>query len=185
MKEINKKLPLKQVLRLVKAHFLVSILIFVFAMIISGALYGNSKIPLVIFTIISMLTYFSSIYQESYNIARQDKKRYTLEEPYKLKGFLLPVGVVVLTIVLYIMHYLIWKYMSMSNIWASLLSTIYVIWTFAFNGIIGLRQGFMAWYGYIIVVFAPVIFSGLGYIAGLKDFDITAKLSKFVYEKKD
>ena len=87
MKEINKKLPLKQILKLIKAHFLVSIIIFIFAMIISGALYGKSPIPLVIFTIISMLIYFLTIYQEAYDIARRDKKNYTLEEPYKLKDF--------------------------------------------------------------------------------------------------
>ena len=185
MKEINKKLPLKQVLKLIKAHFAVSILVFIFAMIVSGALYGKSPIPLVIFTIISMLIYFSSIYHEAYNIARQDKKRYTSEEPYLLKGFLLSVGVVVLTIILYIIYYLVWKHMSMSNIWALISNIVYIIWTFAFNGIIGLKEGLMAWYGYIIVVFAPVIFSGLGYIAGLKNFDINEKLSKFVYEKKD
>ena len=75
--------------------------------------------------------------------------------------------------------------MSMTNIWALIPNIIYVIWTFAFNGVIGLSEGYMAWYGYVIVVLAPVIFSGVGYIAGLNDFDISEKLSKFVYEKKE
>ena len=43
----------------------------------------------------------------------------------------------------------------------------------------------MQWYGYILVIALPIVFSGVGYIAGLKDFDMTAKLSRFVYENKE
>ena len=129
------------------------------------------------------------LYSEAYAIATRDKKSYTNEEPYLLKGFLLPVGLTILTIILYVLHYAVWTYMSVDGALMSittwLLNMPYIIWTYAFNGIIGLEKGIMAWSGYIIVVFVPVIFSGFGYIAGLKGFDLTAKLSKYVYEKKD
>ncbi len=185
MKKTGKKLPVKQVLKLVKAHLSASILIFLFGMILSGALYRENKIPLVIFSIISLLTYFLSIYLESYAIARQDNKRYTVEEPYMLKGFLLPVGVVILTIILYTIYFFVHRHVPAPSIWKLISGIVYVVWTYPFSEIIGLNNGAMAWYGYIIVIFSPVILSGLGYIAGLKNFDISEKLSKFVYEKKE
>ena len=185
MKKTGKRLPIKQIIKLVKAHLSASVLIFIFATMLSGALYGENKIPLVIFSIISLLTYFLSIYSESYAIARQDNKRYTAEEPYMLKGFLLSIGVVILTIILYVIYYFIQKYVPSPNIWTLISGIVYVVWTYPFNEIIGLNNGAMAWYGYIIVVFVPVLLSGLGYIAGLKNFDISEKISKFIYEKKE
>lgn len=185
MEQKGKKLPLKQVFKIIKAHFAASILIFIFALMLSGALYGENKIPLVIFSVISILMYFLLLYTEAYGIARQDNKRYTAEEPYMLKGFLLSIGVVILTIVLYVIYYFMQKYMPAASIPTLISGTVYIVWTYPFNEIIGLSKGVMAWYGYIIVVFVPVLLSGLGYIAGLKNFDISEKLSKFIYEKKE
>ena len=182
------KLPLKQVLKIVKAHLLSTLLIFVLAMISAAAVYGT-KIGMAIFPVVSILIYFVIVYTEGYEIAKRDKKSYTKEEPYILKGFYLSWGITVITIILYASYYLVWKCMSvdgvLTEISAVLLNLPFVLWSYAFSGIIGLQKGFMHWYGYIVVIIIPIIFSGVGYIAGLKDFDITAKLSKYIYENKE
>ena len=189
MKKLFKYIPIKQMLQIIKGHIIATIFIFLLAMIGAGAIYGKHAIILKIFSIIALLIYFTILYSEAYSIASRDKKSYTSEEPYLLKGFLLPIGLTILTILLYILHYAVWKYMSVDggliSIKTLLLNMPYIIWTYAFNAIIGLEKGIMAWYGYIIVVFVPVIFSGVGYIAGLKNFDLVAKLSKYIYEKKE
>lgn len=189
MKEIFKKLPPKQIWQIIKSHIFASILIFALAMFAAGAIYGKGSVSLIIFSIISLFIYFIMIYGEAYNIAKSDKKSYTPQQPYILKGFLLPVGLGVLTVVLYLLHYYVWKYMSvndsLTSITAAILNMPYIIWTYAFNGIIGLEKGIMSWYGYIIVIFVPMLFSGIGYIAGITNFDLTEKLSKYIYEKKD
>ncbi len=181
------KLPFKQMMRIVKVHFFANIVLFMFGMVFASAVYGT-KFGMILFTTIAMLIYSSVLYSDAYNIAGRDKKSYTKEDPYFCKGFLLPIGLIVITAVLYIMHYLVWKYMTVDAHLTDvswLLNMIFIIWTYASNGIIGLQKGIMQWYGYIIVFIVPVIISGLGYIAGLKNFDPGAKLSRFVYENKN
>lgn len=185
---MSEKLPVKQMLQIIKSHIFSTTLIFVLGIISAGAIYGENSFLLKVFSVISLIIYFGMMYSEAYQIAQRDKKKYTAQEPYFLKGFLLPVGLTVITVLTYILYYFVWKYMMSGptfNFVGWLLNMIFIIWTYVFNGIIGLGNGVMSWYGYIIVVFVPVIFSGIGYIAGLKDFDMNSKLSKFIYEKKD
>lgn len=183
-----KKLPIKQMLKIIKSHIFSTILIFVLGIVSAGALYGENSFLLTVFSIISLIIYFGMMYSEAYGIAQHDKKRITSEEPFFLKGFLLPVGLTIVTILTYVLYYFVWKFMMGGitfSLGAWLLNMVFIIWSYAFNGIIGLNNGIMEWYGYIIVIFVPALFSGIGYIAGLKDFDINSKLSKFIYEKKD
>ena len=183
-----KKIPIKQMLKIIKSHIFSTILIFVLGLVSAGALYGENSFLLTIFSIISLIIYFGMIYSEAYEIANHDKKKFTSEEPFFLKGFLLPIGLTIITVLTYALYYFVWKFMmggTAFNLGAWLLNMIFIVWTYAFNGIIGLSHGVMEWYGYIIVIFVPVLFSGIGYIAGLKGFDINSKLSKFIYEKKD
>lgn len=185
---MGKKLPMKQMLQIIKSHTFSTILIFVLGIVSAGAIYGENSFLLIVFSIISLMIYFSVIYSEAYQIAKNDKKKITAEEPYFLKGFFLPVGLTIITVLTYLLYYFVWKFMMVGtnfSLVAWLLNMVFIVWSYAFNPLIGLGNGAMAWYGYIIVVFVPVIFSGIGYIAGLKDFDINAKLSKFIYEKKD
>ena len=183
-----KKLPLNQMLRTVKAHSLSTLMIFVLATIAPGITYGT-KIGKAIFAVISLVVYFIFMYLEGYDIAKCDKKSYTKEEPYILKGFYLSWGVTLITVILYFVEYLVWKHMSvdgvLTEIWAVIFNAPFVLWSYAFSPIIGLQKGFMHWYGYVVVIIVPILFLGVGYIAGLKDFDMMAKLSKHIYENKE
>ncbi len=182
------KLPLKQVLKIIKAHLLSSFLIFVLSIISVPTVYGI-KNGVKIFAIIALLIYFAMMYNQAYEIADYDKKSYTKEEPYFLKGFFLAWGVTAITVILYIAYYFVCKYMKvdgmMTEVFMWILNLPFTLWSYAFSGIIGLEKGFMKWYGYIVITAVPIVFSGIGYIAGLKDFDITAKLSKYIYENKE
>ena len=175
------KIPLKQMLEIIKSHLIVAFCLFLLGLFAESAAY-SSRIGMIIFLIIKLFIYFSVVYAEAYKIAIHDKKSYTKEEPYFYKGFLLPIGLTIITAILYIVYYLAWKHMSIDGSFVSivpvLLNVPFVIWSYPFSSIIGLEKGFMEWYGYIIVVAIPVIFSGIGYIAGLKEFDINSVISK-------
>lgn len=187
VKMIN-KIPSKQMLEIIKSHTAVASCLFLLGLLAVSVMYGF-KIGMIILIILKLCIYFSVIYETSFKIATHDKKSYTKEEPYLYKGFLLPIGLVVITAILYIVYYLVWKHMTVDGSFVSIVPMIlnlpFIIWSYPFNEIIGLREGFMEWYGYIIVIILPVIFSGIGYYAGLKGFDIISAISKFVYEEKD
>lgn len=181
------KLPLKQMLKIFKSHAMATACIFFLGMFLASLVFGT-EVGKYLFAVLSLLIYAVVLYSDAYDIAKRDKKSYTKEEPYFYKGFLLPVLLSIVTVVLYIIYFLVWKYMAVDgvlNIPGVLLNMIFIIWSFAFNGIIGLGNGYMNWYGYIIVIAVPIIISGIGYIAGLKDFDLHSKISKFIYENKE
>ena len=54
-----------------------------------------------------------------------------------------------------------------------------------YSGFLNLRSGIFDVSGVIMFFAVPVLACGLGYLAGYKDFDISIKISKLVYEKKD
>lgn len=182
------KIPTKQMTGVIKSHIIAAFCLFFLGLFAESVVYGP-KIGMIVFVLIEVLVYFSVIYANAYKVATHDKKSYTNEKPYLYKGFLLPIWLIIITVLLYIVYYLVWKYMTVDKTFVSvlprILNLIFVIWTYPFNAIIGLKEGFMAWYGYIILIIVPVIISGIGYFAGLKEFDINSLISKIVYEEKD
>lgn len=182
------KLPVKQMLRIVKSHIITSVIMFIIGLFAAVAVFGTT-LGMIIFTIISMLIYFVITYAEAYDIAKRDKKKITKEEPYFCKGFLLPLLMIAITVILYIGYYISWTYLKdargILGIIRWILHFVFLVWSFPFNIILNPSKGLLNWYGYIVIILVPVIFSGIGYIAGLKDFDISVKMSKFIYESKE
>lgn len=181
--KVFKKLPLKQMLKIIKSHLIANICIFILEMLMIEAVHAT-KAGGCFFSVFALLVYFVVLFSDAYNIAEQDKKSYTAEEPYFCKGFLLAIGLTVVTAILYLVYYYVWHGYSTTNV-GFLLNMVFRIWVSAFRTFIGLENAFMQWYGYIVVIVVPIIFSGIGYIAGLKGFDLHSKLLKFVYENKE
>ena len=178
-----KKLPLKQILKIIKSHAIANICIFFLEMLMISVVHGT-KIGGCLFSVFALLVYFVVLYSDAYEVAKRDKKSYTEEEPYFCKGFLLAVGVIIVTAILYAIYYFVWQGYN-TTIIGFLLNMVFRIWISAFRTFSGLEGAVMQWYGYIAIIVIPVIMSGVGYIAGLKDFDLHSKLSKFVYENKE
>lgn len=181
------KIQIKQMLGIIKSHAAVAFCLFLLGLFAESVVYGP-KLGMVIFILIELLVYFAVIYANAYKVATHDKKSYTKEKPYFYKGFLLPIGLSIISVLLYIVYYLVWKYMTVDGSFVSilprLLNLVFIIWSYPFKAIIGLKEGFIEWYEFIILIILPVIISGIGYFAGLKEFDINSFISKIVYEEK-
>ena len=105
------------------------------------------------------------------------------------KGLVLAVGIFAVSIILYALYFVAWKFMTINDALISVSGWInnflFIIWTFPFTGFIKLSNGVMTWYGYIIVAAIPFIASFLGYFAGYKNFDLYSKFLSLVYENKE
>ena len=183
-----KKYPYKQAFKLISAHAVACFFIFIIGILIFAGLITN-KVGNIVFSTIATLIYFMSIYNHSYEIAQKDKKSYTPENPYMLKGLVLAVGILAVSIILYALYFVAWNFMTINEALISVSGWInnflFIIWTFPFSGFIKLSDGVMTWYGYIIVATIPFIASSLGYFAGYKNFDLYSKFLSLVYENKE
>lgn len=177
----------KQSFSLVKTHITIALVTFLFGMLIFAGVITHS-VGSKIFSLITTIMYFFGIYNASFEIAVRDKKSYTDEKPYPLKGLVLPVLLFIVSIVLYLLYLMAWKLMTINGALFSpagiINNFLFIIWSFPFNGFIHLADGVMTWYGYIIVAVVPFIASFCGYLAGYKGFDLYGKFTNLIYEKK-
>lgn len=177
-----------QIIKIIKIHACVSCMIFLLATLVFGALTSNAT-GRIVFSVIAMFFYFIAIYNTSLEIAQNDKKSYTTENPHILKGLFLPVGYILTSILIYVLYFVTWKYMTVDNIIVGtsgiINNMIFVIWNYVYSGFISFSNGAMSPISYLITIIFPVIASFLGYLAGMKNFDITEKLNKAVYEEKE
>ena len=177
-----------QIFKVIKIHACVSCMIFLLGTLVFGALTANT-VGRTVFSVIAMFFYFIAIYTTSLEIAQNDKKNYTKEKPHILKGLFLPVGYILTSILIYVIYFITWKYMTIDNIIIGtsgiINNMIFVIWNYVYSGFISFSNGVMSPMSYLITAIFPIIASFLGYLAGMKNFDITEKLNKAVYEDKE
>lgn len=184
---MKKWISLGQVMALVKSHLIVGVLSGMLGIFLLLSIVANS-VGNVIFTVVFTLIYFMSIYGTASSCALRDKKPYTEQTPYPWKGFILPVGILIATALLFGLYKVAWTFMTIDGALATLsgvaCSVIFTLWTFMFNAFMGLQNGAVNGYAFIILAVVPIAASGVGYYAGYRGFDIYDKLMRFVYEKK-
>ena len=182
-----KKFPLKQSMQLLKSHLYTSAFVFIFGVLIFAGVITHN-VGSVIFSAVTTIIYFFSIYGTAFEIAMRDKKSYTPEQPYPVKGLILPIGILIASILIYALYFTAWKFMTINGMLFSAAGWIdnflFIIWSFPFSAFIKLSNGYMNTFGYIFVSVFPFIASFCGYFAGYKDFDLHTKLLGAVYEKK-
>ncbi len=185
---MSKYVSFTEIMRMVKTHactvgaiFLLGILIF--ARVITSSIGG------VIYSAAATVVYFFSMYNTAYDVAVRNKKSYTEEKPYTLKGLILPVGLLIVSMLMCVLDYIVWNYMTIDGaiVGASgiILNVLFVAWTFVYNGFLNIASGAMEWYGYAMLGIIPFVASFFGYLAGIKGFDITGVFMKLVYEDMD
>jgi len=180
--------PLKQSFNIIKTHALISFVAFLLGILIFPSAITNS-FGKIIFSVIATIVYILSIYNSAYEIYSRDNKSYTQESPFKLKGLLMGVPLLILTIIIYTLYFFSWRFMTIDGIivgasgWIN--NFLFLIWSFPFTGFINLANGTMNLYGYVIVALIPLISSFLGYFAGFYGFDLNAKINQLIYEKKN
>lgn len=177
----------KQILSLVGTHLLANVTIGIVGLVFMASVLTN-PIGKIVWGIISAIAYAMAIYSASWQIAHKDMKPHTETSPYTLKGALLPIGILILSIILLLGYLLAWNGLSIDGELATgtayIYNIAYILSTFAFNGMLGLTEGGVNLLGHIIMYILPFAASTLGYIAGMKGLIISEKLLPMIYEKK-
>lgn len=178
-----KKIPLNQYFDTVKNHFFVMVSVFCVGMILIPKVMV-SKIGSVIFSIITIIIYMLSMYYHAHAVATRDKKLHTNEKPFMAKGFFLPLGILIINILLFAIYIFAWTTMAENGVFTEIpgivLNMMFTFWNFIYNGIFKISTGNILWYGYIFIAAIPFIATGLGYIAGMKNFDLNSKINKLI-----
>lgn len=141
-----------------------------------------------IFSVICMVVYFCVLYTKGARCARQDKRSFSKQKPYALKGVVLSLGISAVTLVLWLFFAMTWSFMTIDGNISGYSGVIYnfafYIWTFCYNGFLGLHQGGIYWYMHIVMYAFPALAVGVGYFAGYKDFSFADRAIAGIYEKK-
>ena len=105
--------------------------------------------------------------------------------PYIWKGFLLPVGVFVVWGILFALFSFTWKYDIINSFSGFTNNLLFVFWNYVYIGFLKMKDGNFDVLAMSLLFITPLIACGGGYIAGYKGFDISSKVAKIVYDKKE
>lgn len=175
-----------QVLSIIITHLEAAFLFF-FVWLLSISVTSGKTVGL-IYSAISSVFYFMMIYSAGYAAVKNDKKSYTKLSPFKYKGALLSLGLLLLNIIIAAIYHISWASGSDTggiSVWFSLAGRVFsVFWFSPYMNLLGMDNGNIALYGYAIILLFHAIACFLGYFAGYNDFDISAKLRFLVYDTK-
>lgn len=174
-----------QMLLMVRTHFTTAI-VFMILFLMTTSMRGN--IGNVVFGIFGFLGYFLAIYANASSAYLNDKMDASPLTPKPTKGFILPLFIIAINLLIVFLYKMAWTYgsdgESMTEIWSLILNIISLLWISPYQPLLGMAYGFIKPIGYIIIFLTPVIASALGYIAAYKGFDLNAKVHGLIYEKK-
>lgn len=129
------------------------------------------------------------MYTKCHKIAAHDLKGYAETKAYPAKGAVLAVPVIAVTLILDLLRLLVWRYYSdesgLTSIPAVICNTAFILWNFAFNGIMAIEKSHISVLGHIFIYIIPVLSAFCGYFAGHKKFCITEKMMPFMYENTE
>ena len=185
---MSKYITFNQIIEIIKTHIFTVCPIFIVGILIFAGVITND-VGSVIYSAVAVIIYFFAVYNKAYDTAKRDMKSFTPEQPYPLKGLLLPVGIIVLSIIIYILYFVSWRFMSIDGTivrvsgWIN--NFLFIIWSFPYTGFMELKNGYMSLSGHLLLYIVPIVASFLGYFAGYKNYDITVTFSKFVFVKKN
>lgn len=141
-----------------------------------------------IYSSISSFFYFMMVYSAGYSAAKNDKKSYTKLNPFPYKGALLSLGLLFVNIIVLAIYHLSWHLGGtadgIKSGWALAGNIFSIFWFSPYMNLLKMENGHIALYGYAITLLFHVIACFLGYFAGYKNFDISAKFKFLVYDTK-
>ncbi len=176
-----------QILKMLMHHIFTAVT-GAFFCIMGMIVFLNKTLPNEIIAVLFLGLYFIVLYVRAGDCARYDKKTYTPTKAHPLKGFILPIGIIVCYIILFRLYSLSWKYQTPEGMiatgWGKLLSVAYVIYTYMYARFATIAQGAVSIWVHFMAVLVPLAASVLGYIAGFKNFSVYDKLLSLMYEKK-
>ncbi|HIU56277.1 MAG TPA: hypothetical protein IAA61_00525 [Candidatus Ornithomonoglobus merdipullorum] len=136
-----------------------------------------------VFTVV----YAGMLYSRAHKLASFDKKSYTPLQPELKWGFIWGLCISATMAFAIIVFRLNWMLFSdgtsMNNVFSSFINILFYIWTAPYFGFISDTGGVIPVFAMILMVLVPIAASALGYVAGVNDFDILAKLDSMTVEK--
>lgn len=147
----------------------------------------TQRIYNVIYSCIFTCIYIGMMYTKCYKVASHDLKGYAQTKAYPAKGIVLILPVLAVTLILDVVRVILWKYAADSVMSQRLMriavNTVFIVWDFAFNGIMAVDKEYVSLAGRIAIYGVPLLSAWAGYYAGYKRFDIVEKILPFIYEK--
>lgn len=178
---------LKQCGKVLLRHLLITAVITLFALaafwwFIEQAVWKQ------VFSIVCTLLYFSVMASCAQRIAEHDGRDWSPEKAYPQKGFLFALVLVAATFLLWALYFFTWNFLTIDNSIYGGAGTVYniifMVWTFPFNGLMGLYQGYMMWYGHVLIYAVPALSMIVGYLLGYRKIRVTERLEALMYEKE-
>lgn len=177
-----------QMLLLVKSHLSTAVL-FLILFLFTFSMTAGTGIGSIIYASVGILGYFLSIYSTAGSYVSCDKMPSSKLSPHPAKGFILPVILTAVSLVIILFYKLAWAYgsngTSVTEIWSFIANALMLIWVAPYQPFVGLSAGNITTIGYLIILVLPYIASGLGYLATYKGFDLSEKVRNIAYEKKN
>lgn len=178
----------KQAVALVGTYFEMNLLAAIVGILFVTSVLVNSTLN-VIFTLITIAVCLIAVYMKAWDIAESDRTGRSGVKPHIYKGAMLPIGIILFGMILLGAYLFAWRFLTidgqLSSATAYIYNVAYIVSTFAFNALLGLSEGGASVWGHIIMYLLTIAASTVGYIAGLHDFSVSARLTPFVYEKKN
>lgn len=170
-----------QIIRILISHIKISF----FLLLMFGVFLINLwtlNIARKILCIIVPLIYALSIGAEANKSATHDYKSYSKTKPFALKGFLLPVPILVFSLVFWVIFKFSW--IDTQNLISVLVKLIFYMWTFPFTSFAYLDKASMHIACHLLIYLLPFLASGIGYFTGYKKWDLYKLLNSITFEKK-
>ena len=141
-----------------------------------------------VFAFIAIVSYFFSIFGCGERAAKNDKKSYVTGDPELKKGVYIPLLLLAVNLIFIALYKITWVFgsngESIQELWSVITNVISYAWFAPFGSFSGMDKGNFSIIGIILIIIVPQISYFLGYLAGMKGYDISEKLFGFMYEKK-
>lgn len=177
---------LGQMLDVLKSH-LCSAAIFSFIWLTLVALWSNA-VGKYIFTAIAVVSYVLSVYSCGERAQKNDRKPYIEGEPDLKKCLYIPALTVLVNLIFVAIYKLTWILGSDGNsiqtLWAVFTNILSFAWFSVFGSLPGMDKGSFSVIGIICTIVLPYAAYFVGYLAGVKNFDLSEVMLGFMYDKK-
>lgn len=141
------------------------------------------KMGEMIYSIVAAIAYFVCMYLKCFSQAKDDKKSFSPLTPKPFKGLLLSTGITIVNVVIFLIHISVLNFAgeNPSDFLSTASNVVYLFWFSPFINLIDSQS--VAISELVMILIMPLSSCFLGYLAGYKNFDISAKLRAIMYEK--
>lgn len=185
---MGKNFKIKQFWPIIRNHISCVCMLFLLTALLFPNYIGD-KFLSGVHTTVCMIIYFFVVYSGAYEVSKKDIKSYTNQKAYWYRGLILPIGLTVIGVFLLVLYLITWKFMTVDGVilgtYGYINNFLFVMWSFVYNGILGLVGGKISVIGIVVLFVYPFIPSFVGYFLGYKGFDMANLFHKLVYSNKD